>query len=79
MTLITGELVDGARVRLRAHAYEHTDLTMGVLLRGTGPGVSHHLLLPTLADVRALQLELGGAHLRAMHRHRHNFACRRAA
>jgi hypothetical protein len=77
--MIYGELVDGASVRVRAYPYQHTDLTMGVLLRGRGPDASMHLLLPTLADVRALSLELGGAHMRAMSMHRHNFALPRAA
>jgi hypothetical protein len=77
--MITGELADGTSVRVRAYPYQHTDLTMGVLLRGLGPDASLHLLLPTLADVRALSLELGGAHMRAMSMHRHNFALPRTA
>jgi hypothetical protein len=72
--MITGQLADGANVRVRAYPYQHTDLTLGVLLRGTGPEASMHLLIPTLADVRALSLELGSAHLRAMAMHRHNHA-----
>jgi hypothetical protein len=72
--MINAELVDGAPVHVRAYPYQHTDLTMGVLLLGRGPDASAHLLLPTLADVRALSLEVGSAHLRAMAMHRHNHA-----
>jgi hypothetical protein len=79
MTLIHGELVDGTAVRVRTLPYEHTDLTLGVLLRATAPGASLHLLIPTLADVRALQMDIAGSHLRAMRMHRHNFALPRAA
>jgi hypothetical protein len=72
--MIHGELADGTNVRVRAYPYEHSDLTMGVLLRGQGTEGCSYLLLPTLADVRAFSLEVGSAHLRAMSMHRHNFA-----
>jgi hypothetical protein len=77
--MIDGELVDGTRVRVRTCMYENPDLTMGVLIRATSPGASLHLLIPTLADVRALQMDIAGSHVRAMARHRHNFALPRAA
>jgi hypothetical protein len=72
--MIHGELADGSSVRVRAYPLEHSDLTMGVLVRGLGTEGNVYLVLPTLADVRAFSLELGGAHLRAMAMHRHNHA-----